>query len=147
VKGDDGLPRSDRSLSGDKEPTSLEETESVAVHEVPNEEAAMITVRALKERYGDQHLALGRCQQLKEHTHSDDGSNKKLAAANRGMTGSAIPAPRKGLGRQGPGRDSDARRAPKGRMFERRQQMWQYQMDRSECSNITVLMTNTKYCA
>jgi phosphoribosylformimino-5-aminoimidazole carboxamide ribonucleotide (ProFAR) isomerase len=42
-----------------KELTSVE-IQSVAVHEeVPKEEAAEKTVIALKERYGDQHLAIG----------------------------------------------------------------------------------------
>jgi hypothetical protein len=51
-----------------KEPTS-EETEIIAMHEeVPKEEAAVKTVRALMEWYGDQHLAIGRCQRLKKWT-------------------------------------------------------------------------------
>jgi hypothetical protein len=51
-----------------KEPTSVE-SESVAVHEqVPKEEAMMKTVRALKEWYGDQHLAVQQCRQLKKWT-------------------------------------------------------------------------------
>jgi hypothetical protein len=59
-----------------KEPTSLEEKESVVVREeVPEEEPAMKTVRALKEQYGDRDLALGWHQELKEQTHSDDGSS------------------------------------------------------------------------
>jgi hypothetical protein len=42
-----------------KEPTSVE-IESIVVHEeVPKEEAAVKTVRALKERCGDWHLAVG----------------------------------------------------------------------------------------
>jgi hypothetical protein len=36
------------------------EIESIVVHEeVPKEEATVKTVRALKERYGDQRVALG----------------------------------------------------------------------------------------
>jgi hypothetical protein len=43
-----------------KEPTSVE-TESIAMpEEVPKEEAAVKTVRALKECYEDQHLAIER---------------------------------------------------------------------------------------
>jgi hypothetical protein len=43
-----------------KKPTSVEMV-SVAVNEVPKYEAAVKTVRALKKRYGDQHLSVGRC--------------------------------------------------------------------------------------
>jgi hypothetical protein len=43
-----------------KEPTSVEK-ESIAVHqEVPKEEAAVKTVRALTKQYEDQNLAVGR---------------------------------------------------------------------------------------
>jgi hypothetical protein len=40
-----------------------EEMKSVAVHkEVPKEEAAVKTVRTLRKRQGDRHLAIGRCR-------------------------------------------------------------------------------------
>jgi hypothetical protein len=65
----------------------------------------------------------------KEMDPGDGGSRKKLAAACRGMTRCAIPAPRKGHDRQGPGRDNVARGVPKGRTLKRRQRMCQ------ECSN------------
>jgi hypothetical protein len=66
-----------------KEPTS-EETESKLEHqEVPKEETAVETARTLKKRHGDQHLAIGRRQQLKKRTQGDGGSQKKLAAARR----------------------------------------------------------------
>jgi hypothetical protein len=95
-----------------KEPTSVE-IQSAAVHEeVPREER---TVRALKKRYGDKHLAVGYHQQLKKWTQGDGGSRKKLAATCRGMTRHAIPAPRKGHGCQGPGMDSVVRGVPEGR--------------------------------
>jgi hypothetical protein len=46
-----------------------EERESKAEHEeVPKEEAAVQSVRALKERYGDWHLAIELSQQLKKRT-------------------------------------------------------------------------------
>jgi hypothetical protein len=49
-----------------KVPSSMD-LESIVVHEeVPKEEAAVETVRALRERYGDQHIALGHHQQLKK---------------------------------------------------------------------------------
>jgi hypothetical protein len=66
-------------------------------------------IRALKERYGDRHLAIERCRQLKKQTQGDDGSWKKLAAACRGMTHWAIPALCEEHGCQGPSRDSVAR--------------------------------------
>jgi hypothetical protein len=69
-----------------------EEMKFVAVHEeVPKEEAAVKTVRELKKRYGDQYLVVGRRRQLRKRTRGDGGSRKKLAAARRGMTFSAIP--------------------------------------------------------
>jgi hypothetical protein len=43
------------------------EIEAVEVHEeVHKEEAAVKTVRALKEQYGDHYLAVGLCQQPKK---------------------------------------------------------------------------------
>jgi hypothetical protein len=47
-----------------REPTSVE-IESIVVHEVVSKDAATKTVRALKEHYGDWHLAVGH-QQLKK---------------------------------------------------------------------------------
>jgi hypothetical protein len=45
------------------------QTEFVAVHEeVPKEEAAVKTVRALKKQYGDRHLIVGCRQQLQKWT-------------------------------------------------------------------------------
>jgi hypothetical protein len=77
------------------------ETESVAVHEeVPKEEAEVKTVRALKKRYGDQHLAVGRHQQLKKWTQGDGGSRKKLATARGGLTPCTIPVLRNGHSHQ-----------------------------------------------
>jgi hypothetical protein len=90
------------------------------VHEEdPTEEAAVKTVRALKKRYGDWHLTVGHSQQLKKWTQDDGGFWKKLAAAHRGMICHTIPAPCKGHGCQGPGRDSVARGAPKRWMLEK----------------------------
>jgi hypothetical protein len=74
--------------------------ESEAEHEVRKDKAALETYGALKERYGDRHLAVGR-RQLKKRTQGDGGSRKKLAVARKGMTRRAIPAPRKGHGGQG----------------------------------------------
>jgi hypothetical protein len=48
-----------------KEPTSME-TELVAVYEeVPKEETAVENFGALRKRYGDRHLKVGCCRQLK----------------------------------------------------------------------------------
>jgi hypothetical protein len=96
-----------------KEPSSVQK-ESAAVHEIPNEDAAVKTVRGLKKRHGGRHLALGRRRKLKKRIQGDGGSWKKLATAHR-MTRRAITAQRTGHGRQGPGRDSIANGVPKGR--------------------------------
>jgi hypothetical protein len=95
--------------------TSLEKTEAMDLeenpeeiksesehHEISKEEAALKTVRALKERYVDQHLAVGRRRHLKKRTQGSGESQKQLAAARRGMTRHAIPAVRKERGRKGP---------------------------------------------
>jgi hypothetical protein len=59
-----------------------EEIESKADHEeVPKEEAAMETFGALKERYGDRHLAIGCRRKPKKWTQGSGGSRKKLAPA------------------------------------------------------------------
>jgi hypothetical protein len=43
---------------------SQEKLDTVVGHqEEPKEEAAVETIRALEGRYGDRHLAVGRCQQ------------------------------------------------------------------------------------
>jgi hypothetical protein len=44
-----------------KEPTPKEMANVMAHLEVPNEQAAVETIRALKDLYGDHHLAIGRC--------------------------------------------------------------------------------------
>jgi hypothetical protein len=85
----------------------LQEMEVVAEHQkVPKEEAAVETIGALKEWYGGRQLAIGRRRRQKKRTQSDGASQKKLVAALRGMTCSAVPAPRKGRSRQGPGKDN-----------------------------------------
>jgi hypothetical protein len=109
----------------EKEATDLEanpeEIESEAVHEdVPKNEAAGNTVRALKERYADWYLAVWRSREPKKRSQDDGGSLKKLVAARRGMACIAIPAPRKGHGGQGPGKDNVVRGTRKGRKFVKR---------------------------
>jgi hypothetical protein len=61
-----------------------EETESED-REVPKEEAAVKSFRALKGR-GDRHLAVGQHGQPRERTQGYCGSWMKLAAAGRKMT-------------------------------------------------------------
>jgi hypothetical protein len=98
-----------------------EEIESEAEHqEAPKEEAAVETFGALKERYGEQHLAIRHCGQLKKWTQGSDGSQKKLATACRGMTCHAIPAQHKGHCHQGHGRDNAVPRTQEGWTFRKR---------------------------
>jgi hypothetical protein len=115
-----------------KEPTS----ESVAAHkEVLKEETAMQTVRALKKRYGDRHLAVGRRRQLQKRTEGKGGSRTKLAAARRGMARSGRVARRNGRGHTGPKveekrrekwtRNIVARGTSKGRRFAKRRRVQQ----------------------
>jgi hypothetical protein len=109
-----------------KEPTSVE-TESVAGHEeVPKEEAAVKTVRTLKERYGDRYLAVGRRREPKKRTQGDGGCRKKLVAAHRPMTRRAIPSRLKGHKRQGSAKEQGT---PKGPAVGKRRR------PRPECSN------------
>jgi hypothetical protein len=83
----------------EKMEANLEEMKSVAVHtEVPKEEAALKTVRALKERYGVWHLTVEHRRQPKKWTQGNGGSQKKLAAACKGMTYCAGVAWHKGRG-------------------------------------------------
>jgi hypothetical protein len=62
-------------------------------------------IGALENRYGDRHLAVGHRRQPKKRTQGDSGSQQKLVPARGRLTRRAIPAPRKGHGRQGPGKD------------------------------------------
>jgi hypothetical protein len=92
---------------GKTEATDLEanpeEIESEAEHEeVPKEEAAVKTGRALKERHGDGHLAVSRRGKPKKRTQGNGRSRKKLAVARRWMTRRARVTRRKGHGHTGP---------------------------------------------
>jgi hypothetical protein len=110
---------------GKIEATSLE-----AEHkEIPKEEAAVETFGTLKEQYEDQHLAVRRHSQPKKRTQGSGGSQKKLAAAYRGMTRHARMARRKGHGHEGQGKDSVVQGTRKGRTFEKRCQA------QLECNN------------
>jgi hypothetical protein len=98
-----------------------EELKSVAEYEeVPKEEAALKSLRALKNWHEDWHLAVGRHGQLKKRTQGDGGFRKKLSAACRGMTPHAIPAWHQGHSRQRPGKDSVVQGTQKGQMFRKR---------------------------
>jgi hypothetical protein len=74
---------------------------------------AVESIGTLEDRYWDRHRVVGRRRQLKKRTQGGGGSRKTLAAASRQMTCSDIPATRKGRSRQGPGRDSVSRGAPR----------------------------------
>jgi hypothetical protein len=85
----------------EKQEANPEEMKSIAEHqEVPKEEAAVNTVRASKKRYGGPNLTVGRRWQLKKRTQGDGTPCRKLAAIRGWLTRRAIPAPRKGHGRQ-----------------------------------------------
>jgi hypothetical protein len=89
-----------------------ETSDATAEHqEVPKVEAAVETIGALKDLYGDLHVAVRRRRQPKKWTQD--------TAARRWMTRRAVPAPHKGRGRHRPRKD-DVRGTPKGRMFEKR---------------------------
>jgi hypothetical protein len=54
-----------------------EEIKSVAEHqEVPKEELTVVMIGALKEHYGDRHLAIGRRRQLKKWNQGDGGAGR-----------------------------------------------------------------------
>jgi hypothetical protein len=74
-----------------QEEVNAMDLESSAVEKWPwrsirkyNEETSLEIIRARENRYGDRHLAVGRCRQLKKRTQNDGGSWKKLAAASDG---------------------------------------------------------------
>jgi hypothetical protein len=79
AKRNEGRPKNNGGKSRGKKSVAVQE-------EVPKEEVAVKTVRALKKRYGDWHLATGCCLQLYKQTWGNGGSRKKLATAHRGRT-------------------------------------------------------------
>jgi hypothetical protein len=132
------LEKTEACLEG-KEPASLE-IEPMAVHEeAPKEEAAVKTVRAVKKRNGDQHLAVRHSGQMKKWTQGSGRSWNKLTATRKEMTHCAGMARCKGRSHKGPTvrkrrqknrtRDNVARGASKGRTFRKRQGV------QPECSN------------
>jgi hypothetical protein len=77
-----------------------EDIKSVAEQQkVPKEEAAVETIGALKDQYGNRHLAVGRHQKSKKPAQVDGESRKKLAASSRRRTHLAVSTPRKIHGR------------------------------------------------
>jgi hypothetical protein len=59
-----------------KEPTPEETANAGADLEVPNEQATVETIGALKDLYGDHHLAIGRCWQLTKQTRAMVGPGR-----------------------------------------------------------------------
>jgi hypothetical protein len=76
----------------EKTKVNPEETES---------EAGVETRGAMKERYDDRHLAVGR-RRPKKRSQGEGGSRKNLTATRRWMTRSAGTARRMGRGNKGP---------------------------------------------
>jgi hypothetical protein len=70
--------------------------------EVPDEEAAVETIGALKDQYGDRRLAVWRHGQLKGRTQSDGGPWNNSATAQRWVTCCAVPALCMGCSPRGP---------------------------------------------
>jgi hypothetical protein len=115
----EGLPKRDEGrLRRDGDLSRIDGGKSEVVHEeVPKEEVALETVRALKEPSEERHVAVRRLGQPKKQTNCNGGSRKKLTTACRGMTRPAIPTRRKRHGRQGPGQDNVAKGTSKERTF------------------------------
>jgi hypothetical protein len=85
-----------------------EEKEAVAKQqEVSNEEAAVETIGALKDRSGDRRLAVRRRGRLKKLTQGDGGSWQKWTLARGWLTRRSIPALRKGRIRRESGKTTD----------------------------------------
>jgi hypothetical protein len=95
---------------------------SVMVHEeVPKEHATVKHVRRLRKQHRGENLASERYQKLKEQTWGNCGSQKKLAAACRGMTHRAGVAQCKGhIIRKNQTGDKVARGTSKGWTLGRR---------------------------
>jgi hypothetical protein len=75
---------------------SPEEIECELEHqEVPKEDTTVETMGALEDSYGDRHLAVGHCRQLKKWIQGDGGCQKKFSATHRCVTRHAVPAPRR----------------------------------------------------
>jgi hypothetical protein len=102
----------------DKMEAKAGELQSVAVHqEVPKEEAAVKPIRALKKRYGERHLAVGRREKPKERTQGKGGVPEETGCRRRGKTRRAGVAQLKGHCLQGQCKDKDVEGTRKGRMF------------------------------
>jgi predicted Zn-ribbon and HTH transcriptional regulator len=79
-----------------------EEIESESGHrEDCKKEATAETIRSLKDRYGDRHVAVGLRQQSKKWNQAYVESHQKLAAGRGWLSRHAIPASCKGHGYKG----------------------------------------------
>jgi hypothetical protein len=106
--------RRDKGLSK-KWKANLDEMKSVAKNRAAcNEEATVDTTETWEDQYGDQHLAVGYCQQLRKWTKGGGGSQQKMAATHRGMICHASPALCKRHGHEGPGKDNVVQGTQKG---------------------------------
>jgi hypothetical protein len=108
------------SSSEEMEATNLEatpeETEApVERQDFVKEEINAENIVSSEDRYGYLRLAVRRRRGAKKRSQDSVGSRQKLSAARKRVVRRAIPAERKGNIRKGPGKDSTARRAPKGR--------------------------------
>jgi hypothetical protein len=88
--------------------------------EFPKEEAAVETFGALKQQYGDRHLAIRRSGQPKKWTQGNGGYWKKWAAAQGQLTHCVIPAQRNRHCCQEEGKDKAMPRTQKGWKFGKR---------------------------
>jgi hypothetical protein len=108
------------SCPGEMDATALEadpEATEAAVErqEFRENEINAENIVSSEDRSGYQRLAVRRRRGAKKRTQDSVGSQQKLSAARKRVIRRAIPAVRKGNIRKSPGKDSTARRAPKGR--------------------------------
>jgi hypothetical protein len=108
------------SSSEEMEATNLkatpEETEApVERQDLVKEEINAENIGSSDDRSGYQRLAVRRRRGAKKRSQDSVGSRQKLSAARKRVIRRAIPGVSKGNIRKGPGNDSIARRAPKGR--------------------------------
>jgi hypothetical protein len=102
------------------EPTNLgatpQETEAALErYKLRENEINAENIGSSEDRYGEKRSAARRRRGAKKRSQASVGSQQKLSAARKRVIRRAIPAGRKGNIRKGPGKDSTARRAPKGR--------------------------------
>jgi hypothetical protein len=108
------------SSSEEMEATNLEATPeateaAVERQELFKEETYSNNIRSSEDRCEEQRLVVRRRPGTKKRSQDSAGSKQKLSVAHKRVIRRAITAVRKGNIRKGPGKDSTARRAPKGR--------------------------------